>query len=292
MKRRGFLKKMIGALCAAGILISIPITANAADKKDVLGDWYGPFPYNPVKFYEDGTAQDYFNTRAYTMESGSLTVTYDKSGGTGETVTVDYDLWRGEKIKDVPVDEKVDAVIYKIVAPGEMQLWNVSKPAGQEYWSSYLPVTIYKKTESKAEAPKAWKPTTPDELKLYAVFSQEEVNFTTDAKNSYAVNIYNALQGPLCLDSFEAVLDDYTIGRTYNIIPSDEVTYQIYQMDSKARITLEIPTAFQKADRDLKMICVTENGRPIVLEDLDSDQNTITFETDTYFAYALIYKDI
>lgn len=39
------------------------------------------------------------------------------------------------------------------------------------------------------------------------------------------------------------------------------------------------------------MISVTENGRPIVLEDLDSDPETITFETDTYYAYALVYKD-
>ena len=39
------------------------------------------------------------------------------------------------------------------------------------------------------------------------------------------------------------------------------------------------------------MICVTEKGRPIILNDLDTNLQTITFETDTYYAFALIYKD-
>ena len=38
------------------------------------------------------------------------------------------------------------------------------------------------------------------------------------------------------------------------------------------------------------MICVTENGLPIILNDIDKDANTITFETENYYAFALIYK--
>ncbi len=38
------------------------------------------------------------------------------------------------------------------------------------------------------------------------------------------------------------------------------------------------------------MICVTKGGQPIVYEDLDSDPETITIETDKFHAYALIYK--
>ncbi|MCH5343997.1 MAG: hypothetical protein J1E64_08150 [Acetatifactor sp.] len=292
MKRKGLLKKIIGALCVVGVLISMSVTANAADKTDILGDWYGPsYPYKPVSFYEDGMAQDNINSRPYTIESGSLTVTYR---GTGETVKVDYDLWRGEKIKDVSVDEDANAVIYKIIEPGKMQAWNVVKQKGVDHWSSYSPVTLTKVTEDQEseddeeEESEAWEPTTPDEIKRYAAYSDEKVDFTTDAKNSYPVSIQNSVQGPLCFDSFEAVLGDYVIGRTYNILPSDQFTYQ---MDSKARITLSIPMAFQKTNRNFKMICVTEKGRPIVLKDLDSDPNTITFETDTYYAFALIYKD-
>lgn len=87
-----------------------------------------------------------------------------------------------EKIKDVSVDEKADAVIYKIIEPGKMQVWNVSKAEGKDYWSAYSPVTIYKVTESeKEEETEEWEPITPDEQKLYAAYSDEKVNFTTDA---------------------------------------------------------------------------------------------------------------
>lgn len=133
-----------------------------------------------------------------------------------------------------------------------------------------------------------WKPVTPDEIKRYAAYSREKVDFTADAKNSYAVTIQNAMQGKLCYASFEAALGDYSIGRTYNIFPSDK---KAYKMDSKARITLNIPKVLQANGREFQMICVTENGLPIVLKDLDTNAESITFETDTYYAFALIYKD-
>lgn len=40
MKRKGFLKNIIGALCV-GVLMSMPVTVNAAEKEDVLGTWTG-----------------------------------------------------------------------------------------------------------------------------------------------------------------------------------------------------------------------------------------------------------
>ena len=137
--------------------------------------------------------------------------------------------------------------------------------------------------------PKAWQPTTPDELERYAAYGREKVEYTTDATNNYLVTVYNAMPGRLCYDSFEAVLGEYVIGRTYNIFPLDKI---VYQMDSKARIILNIPKALQADNREFQMICVTANGRPIVLKDLDTNPGTITFETDTYYAFALTYKDI
>lgn len=140
-----------------------------------------------------------------------------------------------------------------------------------------------------SESVKQWEPVTPDEIKRYAVYSREKVVYTADAANAYAVVINNAMQGSLCFDSFEAVLGDYTIGRTYNIIPSGKT---VYRMDSKARITLNIPKSLQAEGRDYKMICVTENGQPVMLDDLDSNPSTITFETDTYYAFALVYRNV
>ena len=132
MRRKGFLKNIIGALCV-GVLMSMPVTVSAAEKEDVVGDWTGSWA--SVSFYEDGTAKDQINTREYHMESGSFTgrVANDGSGSPG-TITVDYDLWRGERIKDVPQNERDDATIYKIIASGKMEVFNVEKMTGNDYW--------------------------------------------------------------------------------------------------------------------------------------------------------------
>ncbi len=145
-------------------------------------------------------------------------------------------------------------------------------------------------SESVSVVDNSWKPTTPDEIKRYSFYSREKVNYTMDVTNAYPVTITNAMQGKLCFDSFEAVLGDYTIGRTYNIFPSTNGK-AVYKMPTAAKITLTIPNGLQKANREYKMICVTEKGLPIVLDDIDTNPNTITFSTDSYYAFALIYKD-
>lgn len=134
----------------------------------------------------------------------------------------------------------------------------------------------------------SWHPTTPDEIKRYSLSVSGAVEYTADPGNAYDIIVENSVQGEKCFDSFEAVLGDHMIGRTYNIYPS---VGRIYSMDSKARITLTVPGELQADNREFKMICVTENGLPVVLEDLDTEPNTVTFETDTYYAFALIYKD-
>ncbi|MDE7284998.1 MAG: hypothetical protein K2N85_15655 [Lachnospiraceae bacterium] len=145
------------------------------------------------------------------------------------------------------------------------------------------------KTETVAEpVVEEWKPTTPDEKKRYAAYGREKAVYTADNGNAYTVTIHNAMQGKKCFDSFEAVLMDWNIGRTYNIFPSGKI---IYKTNEKTRIALSIPKSLQAAGRAYKMICVTEGGQVVILEDLDSDPNTITFETDTYYAFALVYKD-
>ena len=145
-------------------------------------------------------------------------------------------------------------------------------------------------SESVSVVDNSWKPTTPDEIKRYSFYSREKVNYTMDVTNAYPVTITNAMQGELCFASFEAVLGDYTMGRTYNIFPSTNGK-AVYKMPTAAKITLTIPNGLQKANREYKMICVTEKGLPIVLDDIDTNPNTITFSTDSYYAFALIYKD-
>ncbi len=141
-------------------------------------------------------------------------------------------------------------------------------------------------TDAQAAA-RTWKPTTPDEVRRYACVGRESIRCTLPEDNAYPVDIENAVQGPMCFRSFEAVLGEYTIGRTYNIYADSKTTYSTEQ---KIKLTIRIPSALYRKDREYKMICVTKGGQPIVYEDLDSDPETITIETDKFHAYALIYK--
>ena len=102
-----------------------------------------------------------------------------------------------------------------------------------------------------------WKPTTPDEIKRYACVGKETVRYTTSKDNDYPISIENAVQGPMCFKSFEAVLGDYTIGRTFNIYSLSKNTYS---MDEEIQVTIKIPSAIYKENRDYKMICVTRAG--------------------------------
>lgn len=170
---------MIGALCV-GVLLSMPVTANAADKADVLGDWTGSVP---VSFYEDGTAKDEWNTRPYKIESGSLMVKYDD----GSTETVNYDLWRGEKIAGVAYSEYADAVLYKIIGPGQMKCWNVVHDSNSNDWESYSPFIITKVTKRmrrKAETKPA-KSAAPACEHHYEWIVTTEPTETEDGETSY-----------------------------------------------------------------------------------------------------------
>lgn len=132
-----------------------------------------------------------------------------------------------------------------------------------------------------------WKPTTLDELKRYTCMGKEDVRYTLPKDNDYPIVVENAMQGPMCFKSFETVLGDYTIGRTYNIYALSNTTYST---DEEVQLTIEIPSAIYKSDRDYKMICVTKGGKPIIYNDLDSNSGTITIKTNKFYAYALIYK--
>ena len=133
----------------------------------------------------------------------------------------------------------------------------------------------------------AWKPTTSDEIKRYACVGKEAVRYTPSKDNTYQIKVENAIQDPMCFKSFEAVLGDYTIGRTYNIYAPSNAGYS---MDKEIELTIEIPAAIYKENREYKMICVTEDGQPIVYKDTDSNPETITIKTNKFYAYALVYK--
>ncbi|MFI3214502.1 MAG: hypothetical protein R3Y24_14380 [Eubacteriales bacterium] len=107
-------------------------------------------------------------------------------------------------------------------------------------------------------------------------------------EGSYSVNVYNEVQGQLCVDEFQALAGDDVLARTYNILPNDKM---VYKMDTAATIVLEIPETLLEEGRTFFMLCVTEDGKSIKLSDLDKEASTITVKTDSFYAFALCYTE-
>lgn len=124
MKRK-LLKRIAACVMAAVLCVGVytPMTAQAAEKADVLGTWKNG-PGGTTTFHEDGTATDNWNTRAYHMESGSVTATRN---GTSETIS--YDLWRGETGPNSLTNDRgtSDATVFKLNGDGTMTGWNIYK---------------------------------------------------------------------------------------------------------------------------------------------------------------------
>lgn len=152
MVQKGLLKKMISVLCAAAVAFCVQMPAKAAGvtQSDLVGKWYGSWA--TVEFTETGMATDKWNTRAYHIEGGSITLQDDE--------VIQYDVWRGEKIQNITQDDKylgygIDAVVYQVIEPGkEMIAYNV----GQKYdgdtskWELYGRTTIVKGAASPSES--------------------------------------------------------------------------------------------------------------------------------------------
>lgn len=124
----------------------------------------------------------------------------------------------------------------------------------------------------------------------YSCVGKEKVAYTLADGSPFDMNIQNAMQGTKCFEVFQNTAGDYTIARTYNIYPLNSESQ--YSTKEKITISLTIPESLRKEKREFRMICVTQDGIPVILKDIDKDPNTITFSTDKFYAYALIYKDI
>ncbi|MEI8199147.1 MAG: bacterial Ig-like domain-containing protein [Eubacteriales bacterium] len=70
----------------------------------------------------------------------------------------------------------------------------------------------------------------------------------------------------------------------------DGVETKITRTNSPLRITMEIPVEMRKTDRVFAVVRI-HSGLAIVLTDLDTDPDTITFETDSFSTYVTAYKD-
>ena len=102
----------------------------------------------------------------------------------------------------------------------------------------------------------------------------------------------HAEQGPLCESVFQSSCDGYTIYKNYYNLFATNSYPPVYETTRPVTIRMNIPKTLLATDRDFRMICVSRLGMPYVLMDEDSSSDTITFTTNHFYAFALVYKDI
>ena len=65
---------------------------------------------------------------------------------------------------------------------------------------------------------------------------------------------------------------------------------KITELTSPINVTVEIPEVLQSANREFVIVRV-HNGTAEILEDVDSDPDTITIVTDKFSTYSIAYRD-
>lgn len=85
------------------------------------------------------------------------------------------------------------------------------------------------------------------------------------------------------------IYTDYNYGCTYsNMVTTGDKVYEAF--DAPRNYQFQIPVQLQSPGRVFKVVQIVD-GQPVVLDDLDNSDTTITFATDRgTFYYSIIYK--
>ena len=105
------------------------------------------------------------------------------------------------------------------------------------------------------------------------------------------IQVIHHSQGPLCEAAFKLALGKWSMYTDYYNITVKDSQSPIYETDGIVKLTLSIPSDLRKTNRRFKMICVSKFGIPYTFEDLDEYPDTITIETNRFYAYALCFTD-
>ncbi len=107
--------------------------------------------------------------------------------------------------------------------------------------------------------------------------------------NGYSVKVSRHEQGPGCDAAFRSVQgSDYLVLDYMNITVNDSF---LQHTDKPVRLCVVIPKDLQKKGRIFRMLCVSANGEVFSYNDEDTDDTTITFTTDRFYAYAMAFND-
>lgn len=111
------------------------------------------------------------------------------------------------------------------------------------------------------------------------------------SNGGYSVQIKHHKQGSLCDAAFKnAQGQDWLVTDYFNITLNNSLA--IYETKSPLKIRLNIPEDLITTGRKWKMVCVSKNGSVYSFEDEDTDDSTITFSPDKFYAYAMCYNDV
>lgn len=94
----------------------------------------------------------------------------------------------------------------------------------------------------------------------------------------------------------QAALNDFEKGQYLDISlfkQIDGIQNRIVKTNGKIRIVLEIPEHLRRDDTDKRTFAIirVHDKKAVWLKDLDNNRETITFETDSFSTYVLVYQD-
>lgn len=138
---------------------------------------------------------------------------------------------------------------------------------------------------------KSWVPETAEEKERASYVQKGNVLLK---KGNNLVSIQKVMQGPLCITAMKnALLPGEKIAYTYNIkyIAGGSANRTVYKIDEPIEISMEMPKELLKEGRTFYMMCVSENGTTFKLPATVDKDGNLTFMTQYFYAYAIIYKD-
>ena len=107
----------------------------------------------------------------------------------------------------------------------------------------------------------------------------------SDAENTVSDYDKNAVE--------EKIKGTYELGSYFDIDlvkTVNNIETQITELNKEIVITVAVPDELKKADRTFAVVRV-HNGKSAVLSDEDSNDDTVTFSTDKFSVYAIVYID-
>lgn len=138
---------------------------------------------------------------------------------------------------------------------------------------------------------------------ISAVLTPEEQSLAaagTDVKITLVIDNVDAFAAQSDKQAAADKADGYKVGQYFDINlykligTADADRTKVTQTNEKLRLVLTIPDSLKNTDsgktRSYAVVRV-HNGAAELLEDMDSDEATITIETDLFFTYAIVYKD-